>query len=105
MVSSNFKVVSKKKNGNFVLNSLIMCMCERVNCSYQCHCSGTTVKKLCIDISEVLLIYGQQQSTRLKLPAGPPESDSWLNLNVHIADSYGTSRIYPLSIQVSNYKR
>ncbi|XP_041368785.1 polycystic kidney disease protein 1-like 2 isoform X2 [Gigantopelta aegis] len=50
--------------------------------------------------SDTLLYHGNEDTTSLILPAGPPQSDSWLQLTVYISDSLDTSTMVSRMVQV-----
>ncbi|XP_041369726.1 polycystic kidney disease protein 1-like 2 [Gigantopelta aegis] len=54
--------------------------------------------------SDTLLYQGNEETTSLVLPAGPPQSDSWLQLTVHISDSLDTITNFTLRAKVQTPK-
>ncbi|XP_041362098.1 uncharacterized protein LOC121378064 [Gigantopelta aegis] len=49
--------------------------------------------------SDTLLYQGNGETTSLVLPAGPPQSNSWLQLTVYISDSLDTSTNFTLRVK------
>ncbi|XP_041369934.1 polycystic kidney disease protein 1-like 2 [Gigantopelta aegis] len=54
--------------------------------------------------SDTLLYQGNEDTNSLVLPAGPPQSNSWLQLTVYISDSLDTSTNFTLRVKVQTPK-